>query len=289
MEQKGIQLFSNDEFGSVRTIVIDDEVWFVGKDVADILGYRNASKALADHVNAKDKLNNKTLSSLGQRGGWLINKSGLYSLVLSSKLPSAQRFKYWITSEVLPALEKNGGYIMTTPDMSDMEIMARGMLVAQKTIEEKNKIIESQSEEIQRKDNKINSLATTLDFAKPFIAFAAGVRGSETNVDFAEYAAYLQNDYDIDIGRNALMQFCRDRGYLCGKQKEWNRPSQKMISQGYMSYVAIPIKINGKRTIKFKPTLTGKGQFWLYKQVKQWYGSQNYEDEILKDFTNYGV
>mgnify|MGYP002798849941 CR=1 FL=1 len=221
--------------------------------------------------------------------GMLISESGLYNLVIRSKLPSAKRFRRWITSEVLPAIRKNGGYIMTTPDMSDMEIMARGMLVAQKTIEEKDKIIESQNEEIQRKDNKINSLATTLDFAKPFIAFAAGVRGSETNVDFAEYAAYLQNDYDIDIGRNALMQFCRDRGYLCGKQKEWNRPSQKMISQGYMSYAAIPIKINGKRTIKFKPTLTGKGQFWLYKQVKQWYGSQNYEDEILKDFTNYEV
>lgn len=288
MEQKGIQLFSNDEFGSVRTIVIDDEVWFVGKDVAKILGYSNPQKALRDNVDEEDKTVNHQFTVNGTMG-MLISESGLYNLVIRSKLPSAKRFRRWITSEVLPAIRKNGGYIMTTPDMSDMEIMARGMLVAQKTIEEKDKIIESQNEEIQRKDNKINSLATTLDFAKPFIAFAAGVRGSETNVDFAEYAAYLQNDYDIDIGRNALMQFCRDRGYLCGKQKEWNRPSQKMISQGYMSYAAIPIKINGKRTIKFKPTLTGKGQFWLYKQVKQWYGSQNYEDEILKNFTNYGV
>lgn len=287
MGKTGIQLFNNEEFGSVRTITVNEKTWFCGSDVAKALGYSNYSDALKRHC--KGVVKHDILTKGGKQAVSFISEGDIYRLVSHSKLPSAERFESWIYDEVLPSIRKNGGYIMTTPDMSDMEIMAKGMLVAQKTIEEKNKIIESQNEEIQRKDNKINSLATTLDFAKPFIAFAAGVRGSETNVDFAEYAAYLQNDYDIDIGRNALMQFCRDRGYLCGKQKEWNRPSQKMISQGYMSYAAIPIKINGKRTIKFKPTLTGKGQFWLYKQVKQWYGSQNYEDEILKNFTNYGV
>lgn len=90
---------------------VEGEPWFVGKDVADILGYQNASKALADHVDAEDKLNNESLSSLGQRGGWIINESGLYSLILSSKLPTAKKFKRWVTAEVIPSIRKNGGYV----------------------------------------------------------------------------------------------------------------------------------------------------------------------------------
>ncbi|MCZ3621339.1 phage antirepressor [Lactobacillus mulieris] len=95
----------------VRTVLIDGEPYFVGKDVTEILGYKNASKALADHVDSEDKLNNETLSSLGQRGGWLVNESGLYSLIISSKLPTAKKFKHWVTSEVLPAICKHGGYL----------------------------------------------------------------------------------------------------------------------------------------------------------------------------------
>lgn len=108
-----IKVFDNDAFGSVRTIDREGDVWFVGKDVAEILGYTNPSKALADHVDEEDKLNNESLSSLGQRGGWLINESGLYSLVLSSKLPTAKQFKRWITKEVIPSIRKTGGYFAT--------------------------------------------------------------------------------------------------------------------------------------------------------------------------------
>ena len=105
-----LQIFSNREFGNIRTVTIDGEPWFVGKDIAGVLGYANASKAIADHVDEEDKLNNESLSSLGQRGGWLINESGLYSLILSSKLPNAKKFKRWVTGEVLPAIRKSGHY-----------------------------------------------------------------------------------------------------------------------------------------------------------------------------------
>ena len=97
----------------VRSILIDNQPWFVGKDVAEVLGYSNASKALADHVDEEDKLNNESLLSIGQRGGWIINESGLYSLILSSKLPTAKQFKRWVTSEVLPAIRKTGMYATT--------------------------------------------------------------------------------------------------------------------------------------------------------------------------------
>lgn len=118
-----LQVFTNKEFGEIRTVEINGEPWLVGKDVAEILGYTNPSKALADHVDEEDKLNNETLLSLGQRGGWLINESGLYSLVLSSKLPGAKRFKRWITSEVLPAIRKTGSY--STGRMEEEKIRAQ--------------------------------------------------------------------------------------------------------------------------------------------------------------------
>ncbi len=110
-----ISIFKNPTFGEVRTLTINNEPWFVGKDVAEVLGYTNPSKALADHVDADDKLNNETLLSLGQRGGWIINESGLYALIFGSKLETAKAFKRWVTSEVLPAIRKTGSYQMPAP------------------------------------------------------------------------------------------------------------------------------------------------------------------------------
>lgn len=123
-----LTIFKNEQFGEMRTVTIGEEIWFVGKDVAEILGYSNPNEAVQDHVDKEDKLNSKMLSSLklelGQRGGWLINESGLYSLVLSSKLPSAKEFKRWVTSEVLPSIRNHGAYmspetierVITDPD-----------------------------------------------------------------------------------------------------------------------------------------------------------------------------
>lgn len=105
-----IQIFKSVEFGSVRTLEIDRVIYFVGKDVAQALGYADTNKAIAMHVDDEDKLNDKTASSLGQRGGWLITESGLYSLILSSKLPTAKKFKHWVTAEILPSIRKTGSY-----------------------------------------------------------------------------------------------------------------------------------------------------------------------------------
>lgn len=116
-----LQIFNHPDFGEVRTVTIDDEPWFVGKDVAQVLGYQNPSKAILDHVDAEDKLNNDSLLSLGQRGGWLINESGLYSLILSSKLPGAKEFKRWVTSEILPSIHKHGAYM--TPETLQAAIL----------------------------------------------------------------------------------------------------------------------------------------------------------------------
>lgn len=115
-----LQIFQNAEFGSVRSTMINGEPHFVGKDVAEILGYADSNKAIAMQVDEDDKLNDKSASRLGQCGGWFINESGLYSLILSSKLPATKRFKRWVTSEVLPAIRRHGLYavddMLNNPD-----------------------------------------------------------------------------------------------------------------------------------------------------------------------------
>ena len=130
-----IKIFKNEQFGQVRTLTINNEPWFVGKDVAEILGYSNPNEALQDHIDKEDKLNSKTLSSftldLGQRGGWLINESGLYSLILSSKLPKAKEFKHWVTREVLPSIRKTGQY-----SMLDSYLIEDPIIRAERWIEE---------------------------------------------------------------------------------------------------------------------------------------------------------
>lgn len=132
------------EFGELRTVEIDGEPWFVGKDVAEALGYSNTSKAIITHVADEDKIikmlpNSQNGKTVGKT--YIINESGLYSLILSSKLPSAKEFKHWVTSEVLPSIRKNGAYIRNQENMTPAEIVARGLIAAQKIINEKEKEI----------------------------------------------------------------------------------------------------------------------------------------------------
>lgn len=137
-----IQVYSNAELGEVRTTVIDGEVMFVGKDVTEILGYADPNKAIAMHVDEDDKLNDKTSSSLGQRGGWLINESGLYSLILSSKMPNAKKFKRWVTAEVLPAIRKHGVYAVDEV-LQNPDVLIQALTELKKEREEKEKLKET--------------------------------------------------------------------------------------------------------------------------------------------------
>lgn len=194
-----LQIFNSPEFGQVRTIQQNGEPWFVGKDVAEILGYTNPSKALVDHVDDEDKLNNDSLSSLGQRGGWLINESGLYSLILSSKMPKAKEFKRWVTSEVIPAIRKTGGYIAGSENMTDAEIMAKAVLVAQSTI--------------QQRDQRIKELESDVAAAKPKVLFADAVSASDSTILIGDLAKILkQNGHPI--GQKRLFNWMREQGYL---------------------------------------------------------------------------
>lgn len=141
--ENGIQIFNNPEFGEIRTVAINGDPWFVGKDVAVALGYSNPRKALIDHVDSDDKMQNDEVTirdSIGrEQKPTVVNESGLYSLILSSKLEGAKKFKRWVTNEVLPAIRKTGGYIAGQDEMSPEELMSKALLVAQKTLEEREK------------------------------------------------------------------------------------------------------------------------------------------------------
>lgn len=242
-----IQLFTSAEFGDIRTIKDTDAIYFVGKDVAEILGYTNPSKALADHVDPEDKLNNETLLSLGQRGGWLINESGLYSLVLSSKLPSAKRFKRWITSEVLPALRRQGGYMLTSENETPEQIMARALKIA--------------DEALKRKDALIDEL-------KPKALFADAVSVSKNTCLVGELAKLMRQN-ERNIGQNRLFERLRQDGYLCKYGSNHNVPTQRAVDMGLLVIKESTIHhADGHTTLQRTPKVTGKGQrYFIEKYV----------------------
>lgn len=233
-----LQIFKNEEFGEVRTVTIDNEPWFVGKDVAMALGYQNASKALADHVEECDKLNNESLSSLGQRGGWLINESGLYALIFGSKLESAKRFKYWVTSEVLPAIRKTGGYRMQAPQ--GKELLALAVLEAQKTIEEQT---------------------TQIERMKPKEIFADAVATSHTAILIGDLAKLLKQN-GVETGQKWLFVWMRENGYLIKRKgADWNMPTQKSMEMGLFEVKESTVNNpDGSVRINRTTKVTGKGQ-----------------------------
>ena len=146
---------TNDMFGELKIVMIDNDPWFVGREVAEKLGYSNPQKAVREHVDDEDKGMNEMFTPGGKQNTIIINESGLYSLILKSKLPEAKQFKRWVTSEVLPSIRKDGGYISISNEMSDEEIMAKALVVAQKTIERKNLELQEQKKIILEQQPKV--------------------------------------------------------------------------------------------------------------------------------------
>ena len=147
MRENQIQQFQNQHFGKLTVIEIDSEFFFIGKEVAELLGYKNGSRDVNRHVDEEDRCifqnyQNGTFENIPNRGVTIINESGLYSLILLSKLPSAKAFKHWVTKEVLPSIRKHGGYIGNQENKSNEEILASAVLVAQRVIQEKEQVIE---------------------------------------------------------------------------------------------------------------------------------------------------
>lgn len=242
-----IQLFTSAEFGDIRTIKDADAIYFVGKDVAEVLGYKDTSDALKRHVDDEDKLTRRFTDSGQGRDVYIINESGLYSLVLSSKLPSAKRFKRWITSEVLPALRRQGGYMLTNENETPEQIMARALKIA--------------DEALKRKDALIEELT-------PKALFADAVSVSKHTCLIGELAKLMRQN-GLDIGQNRLFERLRQDGYLCKYGSNHNVPTQRAVDMGLLVIKESTIHhADGHTTLQRTPKVTGKGQrYFIEKYV----------------------
>ena len=247
--------FFKPEWGwKIRAFEIDGEPWFVGKDVAEALEYVDTNKAIAMHVDEEDKLNDKTASSLGQRGGWFINESGLYSLILSSKLPAAKEFKRWVTSEVIPSIRRHGAYatpatienIINNPDLGIQ------LLNTLKAEQEKNRRLTNENERM-----------------KPKEIFADAVNASKTSILIGELAKLISQN-GVQIGQNRLFSWLRDNGYLMRGGSSMNLPQQRYIEQGLFEIKESSIS-NPDGSVRVTKTtkVTGKGQIYFINKFLQ--------------------
>ena len=240
-----VKIFNSEEFGAVRTVTINGEPWFVGKDVALALGYSYPQKAVRDHVLEEDRGVNEMDTPSGRQKLVTINESGLYALIFGSKLDSAQRFKHWVTSEVLPAIRKTGSY--QAPQ--GKELLALAVLEAQKTIEEQNKAIERM---------------------KPKVIFADAVETSHTSILIGDLAKLLRQN-GVDTGQKRLFEQLRNEGYLMKTGSSRNMPTQRYVADGLFQIKETVIS-NPDGSVRMTKTtkVTGKGQqYFLNKYLKK--------------------
>ena len=241
-----ITTFKNTEFGEIRVVMRESEPWFVGKDVAEKLGYERADNAIRSHVDTDDKLMHQISASGQKRKMYLINESGLYSLILGSKLPSAKRFKHWVTSEVLPSIRKNGGYIANQENLSDDELLERALIVAQRKIEERNKEIAQQKEQIA--------------IMQPKAIFADAVSSSSNSILIRDMAKLLKQN-GVDIGEKRLFEYLRNNGYLIKRPgADYNSPTQRAMELGLFEIKETVVAHTNDTRVHKTSKITGKGQ-----------------------------
>lgn len=241
----------NFEKHEVRTVLINDEPWFVGKDVADVLGYQNGSRDINRHVDEEDRQNYQNgTSEINNRGMTIINESGLYSLILSSKLESAKKFKRWVTSEVLPTLRKTGQY-----SIRDSYTIADPIERAQRWIEE---------------EKERQALIAENAELKPKALFTDAVSASKGSVTIGALAKMLTKN-GVTIGQNRLYAWLRENGYVVKDGRNKNVATQKYVEQGLFELKEnLTFDENGEPVIR-KPTtmVTGKGQkYFIDKFIK---------------------
>lgn len=242
-----LQIFKNEEFGEGRVIEQNGEPWFVGKDVADILGYTNSRDALGSHVDDEDK--NTVAISDGKRGNpnqTVINESGLYSLILSSKLPQAKQFKRWVTSEVLPSIRKHGTYM--TPEKIEEVLLNPDTII-------------SLAQELKDERALRNRLQDKIEKDRPKTIFADAVAASKTSILVGDLAKLIKQN-GVDTGQKRLFQWLRENGYLIKRKgADWNMPTQRAMDKGLFEVKETVIThADGHTSVSKTVKVTGKGQ-----------------------------
>ena len=242
-----LQIFSNEEFGSVRTITKDGKTYFVGNDVAKALGYSETAKAIRTHCKGVSEMDIPTNG--GVQTMKMITEGDIYRLVIKSQLPQAEKFESWVFDNVLPSIRKNGGYIAGQETLSDEELLSKALLVANNKIKERDAIIERQQAKIESD--------------KPKTIFADAVSTSHTSILVGDLAKLIcQNG--VQIGQKRLFDWLRDNGYLikCGSSK--NMPMQRYVEQGLFEIKESNVQ-NPDGSVRITKTtkITGKGQIYF--------------------------
>lgn len=244
------QLF-NFEGQQVRTVTINDEPYFIGNDVAAILGYSNYRNAVVNHVDEEDKLRTQIEYAGQNRNVTAINESGLYSLILSSKLPKAKKFKRWVTSEVLPSIRKHGAY-MTDQKAFDVVHNADGLA----------DLLQQAADQLKAKDIQIAEM-------KPKAIFADAVSTSSSSILVGQLAKILKQN-GVEIGQNRLFAWLREHGYLGKRGSNKNVPTQRAVAMGLFKTKETAVTHgDGHITIQITTKVTGKGQqYFINKFLK---------------------
>ena len=241
-----LQVFNNAMFGNVRVLLQGDEPWFVAKDVADTLGYQNGSRDVNRHTDEEDRTKTMVFDGNQNKETILINESGLYSLVLSSKLPNAKQFKRWVTGEVLPSLRKYGTYSMNIP----------------RTLPDALKAYASEIE-------AHNQTKALLEEQKPKVLFADAVSTSDTDILIGDLAKLL-NQNGHNIGQNRLFERLRNEGFLISRKgSSYNSPTQRAMEMGLFRIKETAIThSDGRVSLNKTPKVTGKGQLYFINRYK---------------------
>lgn len=240
-----MMIFENPEFGRIRTVKDEKgEPWFVGKDVAEVLGYSNSRDALRKHVDEEDKTTVaiRDTGSNYKSNAVIINESGLYSLILQSKLSKAREFKRWVTSEVLPQIRKTGGYIPVNAEDDEKTIMAKALEIMNRTLAQKDELIEAQ---------------------KPKVAFANAVTTGDGCILISEMAKLLTRNGYV-TGRTRFFRWLRENGYIFKKSTE---PIQKWVEMGIFATSVTMIHTNHGAEERVTTKVTGKGQEYFLRML----------------------
>jgi len=243
-----IEVFKNEQFGEIRTALIENEPWFVAVDVCRALEIGNSSQAIS-RLDADEKMITLISNEGNKRGNpnmTVVNEPGLYTLILSSRKPEAKAFKRWITHDVIPMIRKTGGYIPTTDVDDDMTILAKAVMIGQRTMEEqKRRIAEQQSRIVE---------------LEPKALFADAVAASDGTCLVGELAKMLRQN-GLNIGQNRLFQLLRDDGFFGKSGSNRNVPTQKAMDLGLFRIKETAVThSDGHVTISRTPKVTGKGQ-----------------------------
>ena len=242
-----LKIFENAEFGEIRTSLYNDEPYFCLSDICKALDLSTPAK-VKERLSEKGVTTIHTPTNGGMQNLTFINESNLYKTIFQSRKESAERFTDWVTSEVLPSIRKNGGYIAGQETLSDEELLSKALLVANNKIKERDAIIQRQAEKLEEQ--------------KPKTIFADAVCASKTSILIGELAKLIcQNG--VQIGQKRLFQWMRDNGYLMRTGKV-NMPKQKYVEQGLFEIKESTIQNpDGSARITITPKITGSGQVYF--------------------------